>query len=163
MKTHHCALGHLDIVDQVFPPSRFLKLIFWKTLSPVLTASSHYGNTGCGVVKGEIQNKKGFWLKINCSQMELLNFENCSSGKLSKIGHHFRKQSSLKNFLDDVWRRKLTLKVKFWHFLISPHKVNSLNSIISFDYSWLLAKNLSNFVSLPWKLYNRYCHSSYIF
>ena len=133
MKTHHCALGHLDIVDQVFPPSRFLKLIFWKTLSPVLTASSHYGNTGCGVVKGEIQNKKGFWLKINCSQMELLNFENCSSGKLSKIGHHFRKQSSLKNFLDDVWRRKLTLKVNFWHFLTPPHYTYLFSKIINYE------------------------------
>ena len=30
--------------------------------------------------------------------------------------------------------------------------------LISFDYSWFLAKNLSNFVSLPWKLHNRYCH-----
>jgi hypothetical protein len=28
--------------------------------------------------------------------MKLLNFENWSSGKLSKIGHHFRKQSDLK-------------------------------------------------------------------
>ena len=31
--------------------------------------------------------------------------------------------------------------------------------VISFDYSWFLAKNLSNFVSLPWKLYNQYCHT----
>ena len=52
---------------------------------------SHYGNTGCVVVKGRIQNQKGFWLKINCSQKKLLNFENWSTGKLSKIGHHFRK------------------------------------------------------------------------
>ena len=32
-----------------------------------------------------------FWLKINCSQMKLLNFENWSSGELSKIGHQLRK------------------------------------------------------------------------
>ena len=51
----------------------------------------HYGNTSCGVFKGRIQNQKGFWLKINCSQMKVLNFENWSSGELSKIGHHFRK------------------------------------------------------------------------
>ena len=50
-----------------------------------------YGNTGCGVFKGGIQNLKGFWLKINCSQMKLLYFENWNSGELSKIGHHFRK------------------------------------------------------------------------
>ena len=30
--------------------------------------------------------------------------------------------------------------------------------MISFDYSWFLAKNLSNFVSLPWKFHNPYCH-----
>ena len=39
------------------------------------------------------------------------------------------------------------------------HHSNSQNSIISFDYSWFLAKNISNFVSLSWKLHNRYFHS----
>ena len=39
---------------------------------------------------------------------------------------------------------------------------NAQNSMISFDYSWCLGKNLSNFVSLPWKLHNRYCHTSYL-
>ena len=43
-----------------------------------------YGNTGCGVFKGGIQNKKGFGLKINFSQMKIPNLENWSSGKLSK-------------------------------------------------------------------------------
>ena len=33
------------------------------------------------------------------------------------------------------------------------------NSKISFDYSWFIAKKLSNFVSLLWKLLNRYCHN----
>ena len=50
-----------------------------------------YGNTGCGVFKRGIQNKKDFWLKIDCSQIKLLNFKNWSSGELLKIGHHFRK------------------------------------------------------------------------
>ena len=36
---------------------------------------------------------------------------------------------------------------------------NSQNSIVSFDYSWFLAKNLSNYVSLSWKLYKQYCHT----
>ena len=27
--------------------------------------AAQYGNTGCGVFKGGIQNQKGFWLKIN--------------------------------------------------------------------------------------------------
>jgi hypothetical protein len=35
-----------------------------------------YGNIGCGDFKGGIQNQKGFWLKINCGLMKLLNFEN---------------------------------------------------------------------------------------
>ena len=43
----------------------------------------------------------------------------------------------------------------FWHFPITPICKNPL---ILFDFSWFLAKNLSDFVSLPWKLHNRYCH-----
>ena len=53
-----------------------------------------YGISGCGVFKAGIQNQKGFWLKINCIQMKLPNFENWSNGDLSKIGHHF---SNIKN------------------------------------------------------------------
>ena len=60
---------------------------------------------------------------------------------------------------DDFWHRKLTLKVKFWYFLTAPHYSNFQNLVISFEYSWFLAKNLSNFVSLPWKLHNRECHT----
>ena len=55
--------------------------------------------------------------------------------------------------------RKFTLKVKFQHFLTPPHCTNSQHLTISFDYSWFLAKILSNFLSLPWKLHNRYCHT----
>ena len=39
---------------------------------------AQYGNTGCGVFKGRLQNQKGFWLKINCSEMKLPNFDNWS-------------------------------------------------------------------------------------
>ena len=60
---------------------------------------------------------------------------------------------------DDFWHRKLTLKVKFWYFLTAPHYSNFQILVISFEYSWFLAKNLSNFVSLPWKLHNRKCHN----
>ena len=62
---------------------------------------------------------------------------------------------------DDFWHRKLTLKVKFWYFLTAPHYSNFQNLVISFEYSWFLAKNLSNFVSLPWKLHNRKCHNEH--
>ena len=65
------------------------------------------------------------------------------------------------NDSDDFWHRKLTLKVKFWYFLTAPHYSNFQNLVISFEYSWFLAKNLSNFVSLSWKLHNRECHSNY--
>ena len=64
-----------------------------------------YVNASCGVFKGGMQNQKGFWIKINCSQMKLLNFENWSSGELSKMWH--QKDS------DDFRRRKLTSEVKF--------------------------------------------------
>ena len=43
-----------------------------------------YGISGCGVFKAGIQNQEGFWLKINCIQMKLPNFENLSNGELSK-------------------------------------------------------------------------------
>ena len=37
---------------------------------------------------------------------------------------------------------------------------NSQSSIISFDYSWFLAKKLSTFLSLTWKRPSRYCPTS---
>ena len=43
--------------------------------------------------------------------------------------------------------------------MTARHYSNFHNLVISFDFSWFLAKNLSNFVSLPWKLHNRYCHN----
>ena len=60
---------------------------------------------------------------------------------------------------DDVWHWQLTLKIKFWYFLTAPHYSNFQNLAISFEYSWFLAKNLTNFVSLPWKLHNQKCHN----
>ena len=63
---------------------------------------------------------------------------------------------------DDFWHRKLTLKVKFWYFLTAPHYSNFQNLVISFEYSWSLANNLSNFVSLPWKLHDRECHRPHL-
>ena len=52
---------------------------------------------------------------------------------------------------DDFWNRKLTLKVKFWHFLTAQ-----------FPLSMLILrkkKTLSNFVSPIWKFHNPYCHN----
>ena len=42
--------------------------------------------------------------------------------------------------------------------MTAHHYFNSQNSIILFDCSWFLAKNLSDFESFPWKLHNQYCH-----
>ena len=53
----------------------------------------------------------------------------------------------------------MNLKVKFWFFFTAPHFSNFQNLVISSEYSWFLAKNLSNFLSLPWKLHNRKCHT----
>ena len=61
-------------------------------------------------------------------------------------------------YSDDFWHRKFTLKVQNWHFLTNCHWMETQNLVISFNYSWFLAKNFSNFVSLAWKLHNRYCH-----
>ena len=36
---------------------------------------------------------------------------------------------------DNFLQRKLTLKVKFWHFLKARHYSNSPNLVISFGYS----------------------------
>ena len=71
----------------------------------------------------------------------------------------FFNEKKIEKDSDNFWHRKLTLKVKFWHFLTPPHYTNLQNSMISFDCSWFLAKNLSNYVSFPWKLHNRYCHN----
>ena len=57
-----------------------------------------YVNTGCGVFKGGIQNKKGFWLKINCSQMKSLNFENWCNGKVSKSAENVKNHLNLSDF-----------------------------------------------------------------
>ena len=43
--------------------------------------SLEYGITGCGISKTGIQNWKGLCIKINCSQMKLLNFENRTNGE----------------------------------------------------------------------------------
>jgi hypothetical protein len=51
----------------------------------------HYGNTGCGVFQERDTKLEWFLAKNQHTQRKLLNFENWSSGELSKIGHHFRK------------------------------------------------------------------------
>ena len=81
----------LNIATQYIQPYRCNPKLMLSAFEILCISNVHYGNTGCGVFNGGIQSQKGFWLKINCSQMKLLNFEKWSTGELSKIGHHFRK------------------------------------------------------------------------
>ena len=50
--------------------------------------------------------------------------------------------------------------LNFWQ--LATNILQLSNSTISFDYSWSLAKYLSNFVFLPLKLHNLYCHKWHI-
>ena len=130
--------------------------------------------------QARVQNQKDFCIRIKISigNYWILSFRLMAScqkwGIILVINWLYQKMSITKNVLlnwyspmkkkiekdsDDCWHRKLTLKVKLWYFLTAPHYSNFQNLVISFEYSWFLAKNLSNFVSLPWKLHNRECHS----
>ena len=56
---------------------------------------------------------------------------------------------------DDFWHRKFTLNVQNWHFLMNYHQVETQNLVISFDYSWFLAKNLAYAECLIMKFHYR--------
>ena len=56
----------------------------------------HYGNTGSGVFKRGGTKLDRFLPKNQHTHRKLLSFENWVSGEVSKIGHHFSKQSDLK-------------------------------------------------------------------
>ena len=66
---------------------------------------------------------------------------------------------------DDFWRRKLTLKVKFWQFLTPPHYTNSQNSLeistthITIMYIFHYLKNNNTLVT--WNKGNVYCHNDH--
>ena len=55
------------------------------------------------------------------------------------------------------------MSTRTWDYrcLKTHHYSTYQNLVISFDYSWFLAGNLFNLLSLPWKLYNWYCHTTY--
>ena len=52
----------------------------------------------------------------------------------------FFNEKKIEKDWDDFRNKKLTLKVKFWHFLTPPHYTNSQNSRISFGYVDFQAK-----------------------
>ena len=79
-------------------------------------------NTGCRVFKGGI-HKRGFWLKINCSQMKSFNFANRCNGEVSKSTEIWLSKSIcyIKNYLtfSDFFSLKNTnlgTIFLFWHF-----------------------------------------------
>ena len=47
---------------------------------------------------------------------------------------YFSMKKKIQEDPDDFLHRKMTLKVKFWHFLTPPYYTNSQSSIISFGY-----------------------------
>ena len=146
------------------------------------------------VVLSPRKSKKNIIYKpMNCmyhgnnAKRKLLNFENWSSSELSKIKHHFRKQSYLKIYMIKkcLWQemcsyihilRGIKNSVRFWWFLTL--KIDFESQILAiFDTSplhqfekfnnflwvcWFSAKIVFNFVSPPWKLHNRYYHSIHI-
>jgi hypothetical protein len=103
----------------------------WVFVQPVLNSTlvHYYGNTGSGVFKGGIQNLKGFWLKINTPKG---NFWILRIGVMASCQKLDKKKNQKDS--DDFWHSKLTLNVKFWHFLTLPHYTNLQNSITSFGY-----------------------------
>ena len=114
--------------------------------------------------------RKVFGQKINCSHMKSLNFANWCNGEVSKSAKswipksifYFKNHSNISDFFS--WK-KTNLGAHFLlltffdniNFQITLFSKIMLNFLISFDYSGFLAKNLSNIVSLPWNLHNRYC------
>ena len=74
----------------------------------------------------------------------------------------FNEKKKIEKDSDNFWYRKLTLKVgrlgDFALFDTSP--LVQFSKFKNFLWiCWFLCKILSNFVSLPWKLHNPYCHN----
>ena len=73
----------------------------------------------------------------------------------------FFNEKKIEKDSDNFWHRKLTLKVKFWHFL-TLFDTSPLTQFSKFNIflwvCWCLGKNLSNFVPPVWKVHNPYCH-----
>ena len=122
---------------------------------------------GSGILWSGTRHRQGFWPRINCSQMKLPNFGSPSSDSSSKIGRHFSnkvvlKLKSAKNafykkvapkliFFNEIFFRKIRMifdienslwKSKIGTFWQTVTKWTQ-NLVISFDFSWFLAKNLA--------------------
>ena len=97
--------------------------------------------------------KPNFLLEINHNfvyrtywPIYFILFKNCAISSLNLVLYYI-----------NLWLWG-SMKLK-WSVAWPDYPYYSQNLVISFEYSWFLTKNLSNFVSLPWKLQNRYCHN----
>ena len=119
-------------------------LAWWVQKSKVFAQKSTVVNWNCCIL----------WIDIAWGLQKLgLILESKVVQKLSLEKNAFNKKWSSKLiFLDnfffwkysvDFWHRKLTLKVRVWHFLSPWRYVNLQNTAISFECSWFLGKNLA--------------------
>ena len=93
--------------------------------------------------------------------MKLLNFENWSNWDLSDF-FSLKNMNLQAHFLLLIFFHNINFYITYfqkWCPIFDSYS-NFQSSIISLHYSWFLPQNLSNFVSLPWKLHNRYCRNS---
>ena len=95
--------------------------------------NKHTGNTGCQVFKCGLQNWKDFCLRINIHKGNYWILWIGVVMSCQKLGI-ILVIKLIEKWFNDFWCRKLTLKVKFWHFLTPSHRINSLNSKISVGY-----------------------------
>ena len=84
------------------------------------------------------------WVFLTLKNDSLNCFEQVKRSKIRK----FRIIFDIENWL---WKSNFGT---FWHL-----PIRLISKIQSFHYDWFLVRNLPNFVSLPWKLHNRYCHN----
>ena len=100
--------------------------IFSGKITCIIFAIVYYGNTGCWIFKGEIQNSKDCGELSNISLGIILVikwFKNWCYQKMSITKNVLLNWYSSMKKKDSYgfWHRKLTLKVKFWHFLTARH------------------------------------------
>jgi hypothetical protein len=138
------------------------------------------------------QNLKYICLKIKAINIPKENFENWCNGEVSKSAKIWLSKSIflsktigifLNFFFIEEYQFRSTFFV-FYIFTFLPFLIISIFKSLYFlkwcpifDSSpllqfskfnnfiwvcWFSAKKLSNFVSLPWKLHNRYCHDKWL-
>ena len=120
--------------------------------------------------QGRYTKFERFLAKNQHTKRKVLNFGNWCSGKVSKIGHHFRKYSVLEiDDIKNISNKPCAPKIVFFN----NEKIRNIQKIltkkIDFESQILalletsplhqfLTKFFLNFVSIPWKLDNLYYH-----